>query len=52
VFKATRVPVRFLFECLEDDYAIEEFLECFPLSGGGNRACHVLEGSNGVCSSC
>ncbi|HSE30231.1 MAG TPA: DUF433 domain-containing protein [Pyrinomonadaceae bacterium] len=30
VFKGTRVPVRTLFEYLENDYSLEEFLECFP----------------------
>jgi uncharacterized protein (DUF433 family) len=30
VFKDTRVPVQTLFEYLEDDYTLEEFLECFP----------------------
>jgi len=30
VFKGTRVPVRTLFEYLENDYSIEEILECFP----------------------
>jgi uncharacterized protein (DUF433 family) len=30
VFKGTRVPVKTLFEYLEDDYTLEEFLECFP----------------------
>jgi uncharacterized protein (DUF433 family) len=30
VFKGTRVPVRTLFEYLEDDYTLEEFLESFP----------------------
>jgi uncharacterized protein (DUF433 family) len=30
VFKGTRVPVRTLFEYLENDYKLEEFLECFP----------------------
>lgn len=30
VFKGTRVPIRTLFEYLEDDYSLEEFLECFP----------------------
>lgn len=30
VFKETRVPVKTLFEYLEDDYTLEEFLECFP----------------------
>lgn len=30
VFKGTRVPVKTLFNYLEDDYTLEEFLECFP----------------------
>ena len=30
VFKGTRVPVATLFDHLEDDYSLEEFLECFP----------------------
>jgi uncharacterized protein (DUF433 family) len=30
VFKGTRVPVRSLFEYLEDGYSLDEFLECFP----------------------
>ena len=30
VFKGTRVPVRTLFDYLENDYSLEEFLECFP----------------------
>ena len=30
VFKGTRVPVKTLFQYLEDDYSVEEFLECFP----------------------
>ena len=30
VFKGTRVPVKSLFEYLEKDYSVEEFLECFP----------------------
>ncbi len=30
VFKGTRVPVKTLFEYLEDNYTLEEFLECFP----------------------
>jgi uncharacterized protein (DUF433 family) len=30
VFKGTRVPVKALFEYLEDDYSLEQFLECFP----------------------
>ena len=30
VFKGTRVPVKTLFEYLENDYSVEEFLDCFP----------------------
>ena len=30
VFKGTRVPVKTLFKYLENDYSVEEFLECFP----------------------
>jgi len=30
VFRGTRVPIKTLFEYLEDDYSLEEFLECFP----------------------
>ena len=30
VFKGTRVPAKTLFEYLENDYSLEEFLECFP----------------------
>jgi uncharacterized protein (DUF433 family) len=30
VFHGTRVPVKTLFEYLENDYSLEEFLECFP----------------------
>jgi len=30
VFKGTRVPIRTLFEYLENDYSLEEFVECFP----------------------
>lgn len=30
VFKGTRVPVRTLFEYLEDNYTLEQFLTCFP----------------------
>jgi uncharacterized protein (DUF433 family) len=29
-FAGTRVPVRTLFDCLEGNYTIEEFLEDFP----------------------
>ena len=44
VFKGTRVPVKTLFEYLEDNYSIEEFLECFP-SVTREMACRVLERS-------
>jgi uncharacterized protein (DUF433 family) len=44
VFKGTRVPVRTLFEYLEDNYALEEFLECFP-SVTRDMARRVLERS-------
>ncbi len=30
VFRQTRVPIRTLFDYLEQDYTLEEFLECFP----------------------
>lgn len=30
VFKDTRVPVRALFEYLDRNYTLDEFLECFP----------------------
>ena len=30
VFIGTRVPVKTLFEYLENDYSLEQFLECFP----------------------
>ena len=30
VFRGTRVPVQSLFEYLEDNLSLEEFLECFP----------------------
>ena len=42
VFKGTRVPVKTLFEYLEDDYSVEEFLECFP-SVSRNLVRQVLE---------
>jgi uncharacterized protein (DUF433 family) len=44
VFKGTRVPVRTLFEYLEKNYSLEEFLECFP-SVTRQMACRVLERS-------
>ena len=44
VFKGTRVPVKTLFEYLERDYSLEEFLECFP-SVSRELALRVLERS-------
>jgi uncharacterized protein (DUF433 family) len=44
VFKGTRVPVKTLFEYLESDYSLEEFLECFP-SVSRELALRVLERS-------
>lgn len=44
VFKGTRVPVKTLFEYIEDNYSLEEFLECFP-SVTRDMACRVLERS-------
>jgi uncharacterized protein (DUF433 family) len=47
VFKGTRVPVKTLFDYLEDDYTLEEFLECFP-SVTREMACRLLERSEAV----
>jgi len=47
VFKGTRVPVKTLFEYLEDDYTLEEFLECFP-SVTRDMALRMLERSEQV----
>ena len=44
VFKGTRVPVKTLFEYLENNYSLEEFLECFP-SVSRELALRVLERS-------
>jgi uncharacterized protein (DUF433 family) len=44
VFKGTRVPIKSLFDYLEDNYSLEEFLECFP-SVTRELACRVLERS-------
>ncbi len=30
VFKGTRVPVKTLFDYLENNYSLDQFLECFP----------------------
>ncbi|HEX4053542.1 MAG TPA: DUF433 domain-containing protein [Tepidisphaeraceae bacterium] len=45
VFKGTRVPVKTLFEYLEDNYTLEEFLQCFP-TATHEMAHRVLERSN------
>lgn len=44
VFRGTRVPVKTLFEYLEDNYSLDEFLECFP-SVTREMACQILERS-------
>jgi uncharacterized protein (DUF433 family) len=44
VFKGTRVPVKTLFEYLENNYTLDEFLECFP-SVTRDLALQVLESS-------
>ena len=44
VFCGTRVPVKTLFDYLEDNYALEEFLACFP-SVTREMACRILERS-------
>ncbi len=44
VFKGTRVPVRTLFDYLENNYTLDEFLECFP-SVTREMARNVLERS-------
>jgi uncharacterized protein (DUF433 family) len=44
VFKGTRVPVKTLFDYLEANYALDEFLECFP-SVTREMACRLLERS-------
>lgn len=44
VFKGTRVPIKTLFEYLENNYSLEEFLDCFP-SVSRELACQVLERS-------
>ena len=44
VFKGTRVPVKTLFDYLERNYTLDEFLSCFP-SVSREMACRVLERS-------
>ena len=47
VFKGTRVPLKTLFDYLENDYTLEEFLECFP-SVTREMARRVLKRSEAV----
>jgi uncharacterized protein (DUF433 family) len=42
VFKGTRVPIKSLFDYLEDNYSLEKFLACFP-SVTREMACKILE---------
>ena len=44
VFKGTRVPIKTLFDYLENNYSLDEFLECFP-SVTREMVCRVLERS-------
>jgi uncharacterized protein (DUF433 family) len=44
VFRGTRVPVKTLFEYLENNYSLDEFVECFP-SVTHEMARRVLERS-------
>lgn len=44
VFKGTRVPVKTLFDYFENNYSLDEFLECFP-SVTRTMACRILERS-------
>ncbi|MFI5378984.1 MAG: DUF433 domain-containing protein [Tepidisphaerales bacterium] len=44
VFKGTRVPVKTLFDYLEDNYTLDEFIECFP-SVTYQMARRILESS-------
>lgn len=44
VFRGTRVPVKTLFDYLENNYTLDEFIECFP-SVTRDMALAVLERS-------
>ena len=44
VFKGTRVPVKTLFDYLEGNYTLDEFLECFP-TVSRDMAVNLLERS-------
>ncbi|MGI9087268.1 MAG: DUF433 domain-containing protein [Chthoniobacterales bacterium] len=47
VFRGTRVPVKTLFDYLENDYSLEQFLDCFP-SVTREMARVVLERSEAI----
>lgn len=47
VFKGTRVPVKTLFDYLENNYTLGEFVECFP-SVSREAARALLEKSESV----
>lgn len=47
VFRGTRVPVKTLFEYIENNYTLDEFLDCFP-SVTRELACRVLESSEAL----
>ncbi len=47
VFKGTRVPVKTLFDYLENNYTLAEFVECFP-SVSREAARALLERSESV----
>jgi uncharacterized protein (DUF433 family) len=49
VFKGTRVTVKSLFEYLENDYSLDEFIQCFP-SVTHEMARKVLERSESALS--
>ena len=44
VFRGTRVPIKTLFDYLERDYSLKEFLECFP-SVSREMALNIVERS-------
>jgi len=44
VFRGTRVPVKTLFDYIENGYSLQEFFECFP-SVTREMACELLERS-------
>jgi len=47
VFKGTRVPVKTLFDYLENNYTLGEFVECLP-AGSREAARALLERSESV----